>query len=118
MNDQLSHLQINDIVQYKIYGDSAYIIVNYSHIRARHETLSSCRQNIECNYNDLKQKWSYIDFKRNLKLIHSNVIPSIICAFILRNAHGTLNGNITSEYFDSIPPSLEHWTSQGPKIFR
>ena len=107
---------------------SAYLIVNYSHIRARHDnmyntpreilenkTLSSCRESIEWNYNDLKTKWSYIDFKNNLRLMRSNVILATICAFIFRNAHVCMNGNITSEFFSCVPPTIEDWTYQGPR---
>jgi nuclease HARBI1 len=131
LNEQLAGLQRGQYIQFKIYGDSAYIPLGLSHVRARHENavmtpreilendkMSSCRQSIEWNYNDLKQYWKMIDYQRNLELFDMPVIPMALCAMILRNAHVTMNGNTTSSYFDCTPPSLESWTSQGPRQLR
>jgi nuclease HARBI1 len=128
LNQKLSDLQRNEIVQYKVYGDSAYIVLSESHIRARHhnvnntereilenKVMSSCRQSIEWNYNDLKQSWKFLNTKHCLKLMRMNISSYIITAMIIRNAHVTLNGNITSSYFNCRPPTLEDWTSEGPR---
>ena len=37
-------------------------------------------------------------------------------AMILRNAYVTMNGGITAEYFNLIPPTFEIWTSRGPSV--
>ena len=128
LNEKLHELRRYRLIQYKVYGDSAYIPLTLSHVRARHsnavntprerlenESMSSCRESIEWNYNDLKQYWKFIDFKKNLKLMDMPVVPITLCAMILRNAHTTMNGNTTSSYFECEPPSLVEWTSQGPR---
>ena len=129
INEKLRMLQNDAILQYKVYGDSAYLIINQSHIRARHsnndntpreimenESMLSCRQSIEWNYNDLKQTWKFIDYSMNLKLLDMDVSAIIVSAMILRNARVTLNGNITSSHFNYRPPSLQEWTNEGPRV--
>ena len=37
-----------------------------------------------------------------------------LTAMILRNAHVTMNGGVTAEYFNLVPPTFETWTSRGP----
>lgn len=128
INQKLSDLQTNNLIQYKVYGDSAYMVLNDTHIRARYPTegitpqqtienkvLSKCRESIEWNYGQLKEMWSFIDFKKNLKLLKSPIGVVCVCAMILRNAYVTMNGNITSTYFNYQPPTLEDWTSRGPR---
>ena len=80
LNDKLVELQLGNLMQYVIYGDSAYIYVNDSHILARHhiqpltarqvtenKALSSCRQLIEWDYGDVGTMWALVDYKKNLK---------------------------------------------------
>jgi hypothetical protein len=127
LNEKLSNLQQHEIIPYKVYGDSAYALLNYQFIRARHqnevntpqeilenEVMSSLRESVEWNYSHLKGKWKFLT-RKDLQITKHAVLPTAICAMIFRNAHVTLNGNITSSYYSCIPPSLSTWTSQGPR---
>ena len=131
LNEKLFQLQRNEFLQFKIYGDSAYIHIHQSHIRAKHHnilnsereifenlSMSACRQSVEWNYGQLKNMWKFIDYEKNLKLLSMPVVPMTVSAMILRNASVTLNGNITSSYYHYPPPSLEEWTGAGLRILR
>jgi hypothetical protein len=111
-----------------IYGDSAYIVAVDEFLKARHsgvgltareilenKTLSSCREVIEWDYGDVGVMWSYVDYKKALKMRTTNVANTYLTAMLLRNAHVTMNGCTTSSYFSIIPPTFEDWISQGPK---
>jgi hypothetical protein len=78
--------------------------------------MPSCRQSIEWNYGDLKYKWSFINQNKNLQLSNQLVISTVICVMLFINAHVTLNGNITSDYFNYLPPTLANWTKDGPRF--
>lgn len=127
INDLLVELQLGQEFQWVIYGDSAYIHVPDSHILARHhneinterqtlenQTLSACRECIEWDYGDVGVMWSMVDYKKMLKMQLMPVKNIYLTAMILRNAYVTMNGGITAEYFNLIPPTFEIWTSQGP----
>lgn len=50
-----------------------------------------------------------VDFKKNLKIGLSNVAKMHLVCAILRNALTCLYGNMTSEYFDLDPPTLQDY---------
>jgi DDE superfamily endonuclease len=127
INDLLVELQLGDELQWIIYGDSAYIHVDDSHIHARHHdedltdrqilenrTLSACRECIEWDYGDIGVMWSMVDYKKILKMQLMPVKNIYLTAVVLRNAYVTMNGGTTAEYFNLIPPTFEVWTSNGP----
>ena len=94
--------------QYVTYGDSAYIVVHDSHIRARHSyavntpreilenrAMSSCREVIEWDYGDVGTTWAFVDYKKGLKIRKMPVGAIYLCAMLLRNALNTLHaGNV------------------------
>ena len=49
-----------------------------------------------------------------LKLRNQPVAKIMFVCMLLRNAYVTMNGSQVSEYLISLPPSFEHWVSQGP----
>lgn len=127
INNRLVQLQLGEDLQWVIYGDSAYIHVPDSHILARHhnelntdrqtlenQSLSSCRECIEWDYGDVGAMWSMVDYKKVLKMQLMPVKNIYLTAMILRNAHVTMNGGVTAEYFNLVPPTFETWTSRGP----
>lgn len=77
--------------------------------------MSSVRETIEWNYKDLKEQWKYCNWKVVLKLRKQPVAKIIFVCLLLRNTHVTMNACQTGEYFMMVPPSLEVWTSQGPR---
>ena len=119
LNNKLQQLQIGNAIQYKIYGDAAYMHLSLSHIEARHnnidntqreklenKVMASCRQTIEFNYGDLKTKWAFLEYKNNLKLLDQPVFSMSLAAMILRNALVCMNGNQCSIFFDKMPPRM------------
>ena len=126
----LAALQRFQPLQFCAYGDSAYVVCNESHIIARHQDevgplsireklenakLSSARQVIEWHYGDLQRLWKFIDCKKGLRLIDMPVARSYLVSVILRNAYVCFNSCNTGVYFNMIAPTLQVWTSQGPR---
>jgi hypothetical protein len=124
----LQDLQAGQDLQYVIYGDSAYIVVVDTHIRARYDnrpntarqtlenlSMSSCREVIEWDYGDVGVMWGLVDYKKVLKMRKMPVAKMYLTAMILRNAHNTMNGSNTALYFELQPPTFEVWTAVGPR---
>jgi len=99
-------------VTYKMFGDSAYFPGEIMAVGGG-RGMSSVRETIEWDYKDLKVLWKYCDYRVGLKLFKQPVGKIIFVSLLLRNAHCTMNGNQTAEYFSMQPPSFEDWTSQG-----
>ena len=79
--------------------------------------MSSCRETIEWDYGDIGRYFKLLDYKHVLQIRKMPVAKMCIAAFILRNAHVTMNGCNTSEYYTCIPPSFEEWVGEGPREF-
>ena len=62
---------------------------------------------MELLFGDIVNYFKFVDFKKKLKIGLSNVGKIYIVCALLQNALTCLNGNLTSEYFDCHPPSLE-----------
>jgi hypothetical protein len=124
--------------QYMMYGDSIYPVL--SHLLSRYvsvagrpltageicenKTFSSCREVIEWDYGRLKTRWSFIDYRKKLKLRarKNGIANAFLCALLLENALTCLNSNQTTTYFNPLdeeaicrPPTLEEWTAAGPR---
>ena len=72
-------------------------------------SMSKVRETVEWLFNDVATSWKFIDFKKNLKIGLSSVGKMYLVCAILRNALTCLYGNITSEYFDLDPPTLQDY---------
>ena len=127
INHLIAQAQLGNLLQYNIYGDSAYCALGKSHLRARHnyavntirenlenKALSSCREIIEWDYGNVGTMFPLVDYKTVLKLVNMPVKHMYLTAMILRNAFNTMNPGQTSQYFNLPPPSLEDWLTQGP----
>ena len=79
--------------------------------------MSSCRETIEWDYGDIGRYFKLLDYKHILQIRKMPVAKMCVSAFILRNAHVTMNGCNTSEYYSCIPPSFEEWVGEGPREF-
>ena len=122
-------LNVHDLNMYRIYGDSAYVVVNEGPLSARHQDpttarqrlenlkMSSCRETIEWDYGDIGRYFKLLDYKHVLQLRKMPIAKMCVCAFILRNALSTMIANNTSEYFDYAPPTFEEWVAEGPRQF-
>ena len=128
VNQKIVDMQINEPLQWVVYGDSAYVHVPDSHILARHHNevnterqnqenrcLSACRECIEWDYGDVGKMWSMVDYKKVLKMQLMPVKDIYLTALILRNAYVTMNGGTAPEYFNLTPPTFEVWVQQGPR---
>jgi hypothetical protein len=128
LNDIVAAAQAGQQVQYNIYGDSAYMNLDKSHLRARHNyeeltdretaenrVMSSARETIEWNYGDMGRYFPLVDWKYVLKIRQMPVADMYLTAMIMRNALNTLKPNNTSIWYRLKPPTLEQWTEQGPR---
>ena len=70
---------------------------------------------VEWEYGRLQQTWSAMTFKAILRTRVMNVGDMYLLAMILTNAHCTMHGNGTSEYFNMLPPSFAQWVAEGPR---
>lgn len=129
INAIISNLQAGNNLQYSIYGDSAYMLINDSHLRCKHSydgltplhqiensSMSSCREAIEWNFGSAKTLWAYLQYAPGLKLRKSAIGDAFSVAAILRNAHNCFNGSNTCKHFNCIPPSFEDWIREGPRM--
>lgn len=127
LNERLVRLQRDLPLQFCVYGDSAYVVCNESHIIARHPNegnisirqrienakMSSVRQAIEWDYGDLQRLWKFIDCKKGLRLMQMPVARSYLASVILKNAYICLNSCNTGMFFDMTPPILREYTIAG-----
>ena len=77
--------------------------------------MSSVRQSIEWNYGACGNMWSYMNFKKGLRLKENNVAMNSLACIIIHNAWVTMNHGITSNFFACDPPAFEDWVSAGPR---
>lgn len=79
--------------------------------------MNSCRESIEWMYRDIKVMWAITSSKYKLKLLEDFVQNDnlIETCFIFSNALNCMNGNETSQFFNTRPPSFATYTSLGPR---
>ena len=103
-----------------IYGDPAYPLrlhlqtpfrnaVLTPDMQAFNDSMSAVRVSVEWLFGDIVNYFKFVDFKKKLKIGLSNVGKIYIVCDLLQNALTCLYGNLTSEYFDCHPPSLEDY---------
>lgn len=126
INELIANLQVGDLYQFVMYGDSIYPWD--THLRARHvgdnltarqilenRMMSSCRETIEWDYGNVGYMWKLLDYKHGLKIRTMPIGKLYLTAMILRNAYVTMNGCQTSTFFRLLPPSFFDWVAQGPQ---
>ena len=112
IENKLAELQRDNPLKFRVHGDSAYTVTDYL-VSGGGKGMAAVRETIEWSYKDLKTTWKYCDYKHALKIRNQPLGKIFFVCMLLRNAHVTLNGNQTCDYFICHPPSLEHWLSQG-----
>ncbi|XP_046862995.1 uncharacterized protein LOC124456663 [Xenia sp. Carnegie-2017] len=105
-----------------LYGDPAYPL--RIHLQAPYRNLpltmpmeefnksmSAVRISVEWIFGDIINYFKFLDFKKNLKISLSSVGKMYIVASLLRNALTCLQSNMTSDFFQLEPPSLQTYFS-------
>ena len=102
-----------------MYGDPAYPLRNQLQSpfpnpvtpqqQAFNKSMSKVRIAVEWLFGDIANWWAFVDFKKNLKLGLSAIEKIYLTSALLTNARTCLYGNVTSEYFDISPPTLEEY---------
>jgi hypothetical protein len=103
-----------------IYGDPAYPL--RVHLQAPYRNanitpamqnfnraMSSVRVSVEWLFGDITNYFRFIDFKKNLKIGMSSVGKTYLVCALFHNALTCLYGNMTSEFFDLDPPTLQEY---------
>ena len=103
-----------------IYGDPAYHVNIHLQSpfrnvpltpaqRSFNKSVSQQRVSVEWVFGDIISWWKFMEFKKNLKMYLSAVGKMFLTCALLTNARTCLYGNLTSEYFDCQPPTLENY---------
>lgn len=103
-----------------VYGDSAYPLrmnlqgpfkygVLTPPMTRYNSAMNSVRCSVEWIFGDVINSFKSLDFKKNLKLQLSSVGKMYAVSAILRNALTCLHGNLTSEFFDLDPPTVQDY---------
>lgn len=71
--------------------------------------MSSLRVTVEWWFAKILQIFSFVDYKKNLKICKQNVAKFYKVATILTNCHTCLYGSEGSGYFNSSVPQLENY---------
>ena len=103
-----------------IYGDPAYPI--RAHLispfqgagltddqKAFNKAMSACRISVEWVFNDITNYFKFMDFKKNLKIGLSPIGKMYIVCALLHNARSCMYPNLTSKYFEVLPPDVEEY---------
>lgn len=107
---------------YVIYGDQAYgvkqlLLSPFSgqpanlleHEIAFNNSMKVLRVAVEWGFQKLVTQFAFLDFKKNQKLLLTDIEALYKCAVILVNCHTCLNGSQSSIYFNVTPPVLEDY---------
>lgn len=108
--------------QYCLYGDPAYplrpqLITPYQHepLSAQERQfnceMSSGRIIVEWGFAKVLQYFSFVDFKKNQKLLLQPIASHYFTAVLLSNCHTCLYGSEASKHFNIQPPSLSDYLS-------
>ena len=122
LSQKLHKFNQPDDQPYVIYGDPAYGVSR--HILAPYrgsqlsqqqidfnKAMSKVRVSVEWTFGKVCQYFSYIDFKRNNKVLLQPIAKYYLVASLLTNCHTCLYGSLTSTFFDMDPPTLESYLS-------
>ncbi|CAH3180262.1 unnamed protein product [Porites lobata] len=101
-----------------VYGDPAYLLrvqmqrpfrygVLTPQMQQYNAEMSAVSSSVEWLFGDVINSFKFNDFKKDLKLFLSSVGKIYVVSVILRNAMTCLYGNMTSEFFDLRPPTLD-----------
>lgn len=103
-----------------IYGDYAYPLsvhiqtpfqgANLTQDQHSYNSrMKTVRVSVEWLFGDIKNYFKFIDWRKVLKIGLSPVGKQFLVSGLLQNAKTCLYGNITSDFFDLEPPTLEEY---------
>ena len=103
---------------YSVYGDSAYpiraqILMPFlgadltPEQQLLNKEMSQVRVTVEWMFGRITNLFSYLDLKKNQKILLQPVAKTYMVAVILTNCHACFYGNQVSRFFDIQPPSVE-----------
>ncbi|RLN10216.1 hypothetical protein BBJ28_00010397 [Nothophytophthora sp. Chile5] len=96
------------VSQYVVTGYKQAVLTTYQQIFNRE--MSVVRIAVEWNFGIMKRLWSFVDYKKKLRLRLSPIGKFVRVAMFLTNCHCYYNGgNQISRYSDLEPPSLEEY---------
>ena len=78
-------------------------------MRLFNTSMSRVRTSVEWVFGDVINYFKFLDFKKNMKVQLSSVGKMYIVCAILQNAFTCLYGNLTSDYFDLQPPTIQEY---------
>ena len=101
-----------------IYGDPAYPLGVHLQgpfkearltpdMEAYNKAMSEVRVSVEWMFGNITKYFSFVDFKRQMKINLSAIGKMYIVCALLENARTCLYGNIVSTYFELSSPSLQ-----------
>ena len=71
------------------------------------KAMSSVRVSMEWTFGKITQLFTFLDFKKNLKLLLQPVGKYYLVGALLTNCHTCLYGSQTSQFFNVAPPNLD-----------
>ena len=103
-----------------LYGDPAYPLNVHlqapfptrgitHEMEAYNKAMSAVRVSVEWMFGNITKYFSFIDFKRHMKVNLSAVAKMYLVSALLENARTCLYGNIVSKTFDLQPPTLDQY---------
>lgn len=103
-----------------VYGDPAYplrvqLMAPYKSANktpqqvAFNESMSAVRTAVEWVFGDITNYFTFLDFKRNLKIGLSPIGNMYTACALLRNAYTCLYDSKSGQYFDLTPPTIQEY---------
>ena len=77
--------------------------------KAFNTSMSSVRVSVEWVFGDIIIQFRFNDFKKNLKIGLSPVGKYYQVSALLTNAHTSFYSNVTENFFDLQPPTVEEY---------
>ena len=110
----------HDGTVFSLYGDLAYplrvhLITSFKGAFFNNQDtifnsiMSKLRPSVEWTLGKILSLFAFVDYKKNQKLFLQPVAKYYLVATLLTNCHTCLNGSVTSEYFNLLPPTLEEY---------
>jgi nuclease HARBI1 len=119
MDRQLEECLLVGGVQYCVYGYSGYNARPFAEVplsgyqvnkdqSSYNRAMSSCRITVEWIFKEVKMYWTFVDYKRKMRLLECPVGALYISALLLTNFRNCVYPNPISQYFNCRPPLEEY----------
>ena len=103
-----------------LYGDPAYplrvhlqapfrMVGPNPDMEAFNKSMSSVRVSVEWLFGDIVRSFEFMDFKKDLKVGLSALGKMYIVSGILRNCSTCMYSNLTSQFFELPPPTIQEY---------